>query len=218
MKRSTVLFVTSILFLSCDTNSDISNPAARVPVLHTTAVDSVTHTLAIGGGNISSDGGSAISARGVCWSTEQDPGIADSKTIDGFGTGGYKSNISGLYGGRTYYVRAYATNGAGTGYGASISFTTSVNPEIPKDMAFVHAGSFRMGAMAGDSAYSNELPVRKVTFTRHLLVGRTEITQAQWAAVMGNYPSNFKGDSRPVEQVRWSDAVEYCNRRSARAY
>jgi len=69
---------------------------------------------------VTSDGGSSVSARGVCWSTGSTPSIADSKTTDGTGTGIFTSNITGLTSNTTYNVRAYATNGAGTGYGNAI--------------------------------------------------------------------------------------------------
>jgi uncharacterized protein (TIGR02145 family) len=76
------------------------------------------------GGDISDDGGGNITARGVCWSTEQSPTIDDSKTNDGSGSGSYTSEISGLDYDTDYYVRAYATNSAGTAYGDELSFTT----------------------------------------------------------------------------------------------
>lgn len=95
-----------------------------IPVLSTTAVTDITHNTAISGGNITSDGGATVTARGVCWSTGQTPTISDNKTIDGIGAGNFASNISGLTANTTYYVRAYATNSAGTGYGSAMSFTT----------------------------------------------------------------------------------------------
>lgn len=77
------------------------------------------------GGYISSDGGSAITQRGVCWSSSENPTIADSLTNDGSGVGLYSSIISNLDGcGVTYYVRAYATNSTGTAYGNQISITS----------------------------------------------------------------------------------------------
>jgi hypothetical protein len=85
--------------------------------LTTTDISSITSTTAMSGGNITSDGGSAITARGVCWSTSTDPTIADSKTSDGTGTGIFTSAITGLTAETGYYVRAYATNAAGTSYG-----------------------------------------------------------------------------------------------------
>ena len=95
------------------------------PTLYTTAVSSITSTTASSGGNITSDGGATVTARGVCWSTSANPTIANSITNDGSGTGTFSSSITGLTINTTYYyVRAYATNSAGTAYGNSISFTT----------------------------------------------------------------------------------------------
>ena len=70
------------------------------------------------------NGGDPVTARGVCWSTSSIPTTADSKTVDGTGIGSFKSAITGLASGTTYYVRSYATNSAGTIYGTEVSFTT----------------------------------------------------------------------------------------------
>ena len=95
--------------------------------LTTSDVSNITATSAVSGGNISNDGGKAVTNRGVCWSTNTDPTIADNKTSNGTGTGAFVSSISGLTQGRTYYVRAYATNSNGTVYGNNASFSTVVN-------------------------------------------------------------------------------------------
>ena len=68
-----------------------------------------------------------MTARGVCWSTSQNPTISGNHTTDGTGTGSFTSSISGLSPNTTYYVRAYATNSVGTAYGEQRSFTTSCN-------------------------------------------------------------------------------------------
>ena len=93
----------------------------------TNGVESITQTTAVSGGIITSDGGGAISARGVCWSKIHNPTITDNTTNDGTGTGSFVSNIAGLHSGTTYYVRSYAANIAGTVYGNEQSFTTSYN-------------------------------------------------------------------------------------------
>ena len=85
---------------------------------------------AVCGGNISNDGSYDITARGVCWSTQPNPTISNSKTTDGTGTGSFTSNITGLAEGTTYYVRAYATNSKGTAYGEEKSFTTTTIPTV----------------------------------------------------------------------------------------
>jgi uncharacterized protein (TIGR02145 family) len=99
---------------------------ASLATLTTTAVSSITSTTASSGGNISNDGGGAVTARGVVWSTSQNPTIAlTTKTTDGTGTGSFTSNLTGLSPGTVYYVRAYATNSAGTAYGNQLSFTSA---------------------------------------------------------------------------------------------
>lgn len=95
-----------------------------VSTLVTIPPASITQTTAVSGGNITSDGGSSVTSRGVCWSTNANPTIANDKTTDGSGTGNFTSTISGLTQGQTYYVRAYAINSAGTAYGNEVSFKT----------------------------------------------------------------------------------------------
>jgi len=92
--------------------------------LTTTAITSITSSAATSGGIIISDGGSTITAKGVCWSTSPNPTISDDKTADGSGSASYASSITNLVPTTTYYVRAYATNSSGTFYGNEIMFTT----------------------------------------------------------------------------------------------
>jgi len=113
-----ILFALSSVFLT-NCKGD-----ATIPVLSTNQATKVTQTTATSGGIISDDGGATVTARGVCWSTSQTPTIADNITSDGTGAGSFTSAISGLTANTTYYVRAYATNSAGTGYGSAMSFTT----------------------------------------------------------------------------------------------
>ncbi|MGA3015123.1 MAG: choice-of-anchor Q domain-containing protein, partial [Bacteroidales bacterium] len=98
--------------------------ACTLPTVTTTPVSNITQGTATSGGNVTSDGGASVTARGVCWSTTTNPTISNSKTSDGTGTGTYTSNITGLTANTLYYVRAYATNSAGTAYGNQVSFTT----------------------------------------------------------------------------------------------
>ncbi len=95
--------------------------------LTTLSVGSITSATATSGGNITSDGGSPVTQRGVCYSTTTAPTIANNRTTDGSGTGNYTSNLTGLAATTTYYVRAYSTNSAGTAYGNELSFTTIAN-------------------------------------------------------------------------------------------
>lgn len=90
----------------------------------TTEISAITDSSAVCGGTITSDGGATVTARGVCWGATQTPTISDNKTTDGDGAGTFTSEITGLTPETKYYVRAYATNSGGTGYGSTISFTT----------------------------------------------------------------------------------------------
>ena len=103
---------------------DQSGNTAQVPTVTTSLVSEVATTSATCGGNVTSDGGASVTVRGVCWSTSQNPTVNDSHTTDGSGTGSFTSNITGLTANTTYYVRAYATNSAGTAYGEEVTFTT----------------------------------------------------------------------------------------------
>ncbi|RZM12696.1 MAG: DUF1566 domain-containing protein, partial [Pedobacter sp.] len=97
-----------------------------LPVLSSVLTpSSITLTSAISGGIISSDGGSPVTLRGVCWSnTTTSPTIANSRTMDGGGIGTFSSSITPLVANTTYYLRAYATNSVGTVYSSVITFRT----------------------------------------------------------------------------------------------
>jgi len=102
------------------------------PALNTSVISGITATTAIGGGNITDDGGVPITARGICWSsTGNTPTIADNKTVDGSGKGSFTSNLTGLTAGVSYKVVAYATNTRGTFYGTPMVFSSaSVLPTL----------------------------------------------------------------------------------------
>jgi uncharacterized protein (TIGR02145 family) len=106
-------------------NITFQTSVPAVPSLTTRELLNITNTTASGGGSITNDGGSSIIAKGICWGTSPNPTTLDSKTTDGTGTATFTSFITGLSSSVTYYVRAYAANSTGTGYGNQQSFTTS---------------------------------------------------------------------------------------------
>ena len=110
----------------------VANPAVA-PTVTTTAISEIDKTTATGGGNVTADGGGNVTARGICWSTSHNPTVSGSHTTDGTGTGSFTSAMTGLTANTTYYVRAYATNSAGTAYGEEVSFTTLADG-IPGDV------------------------------------------------------------------------------------
>ena len=106
-------------------NITFQTSVPAVPSLTTRELLNITNTTATGGGSITNDGGSSITAKGICWGTSPNPTTSNSKTTDGTGTTTFTSFITGLSASVTYYIRAYATNSTGTGYGNQQTFTTS---------------------------------------------------------------------------------------------
>ena len=125
--------------------------SSQLPVLATLTASNITTNTASSGGNITSDGGTAITDRGVCWSTSPSPTIADSKTSDSTGTGNFTSDMTGLSSGTQYYVRAYAINSSGTAYGQEVDFTTASSSLINGLFSYWKLDE-TTGTIAGDAA------------------------------------------------------------------
>ncbi len=102
-----------------------------LPIVMTNLVTEIMQTSAVSGGLAMANGNTEIIARGVCWSTNQNPTISNNKTQNGAGLGEFTSAITGLTPGTTYYVRAYATNSSGTSYGTQVSFKTVLTVIFP---------------------------------------------------------------------------------------
>jgi uncharacterized protein (TIGR02145 family) len=100
---------------------------ARIPELTTFEVSNISQTSATSGGEVSNNGGAAVTERGLCWSKQENPSVNDNYTEVGPGTGSFTSTMSELERNTTYYVRAYATNSAGIAYGNELSFSTGIS-------------------------------------------------------------------------------------------
>lgn len=94
-------------------------------IVSTSSVSSITPTSVLLGGNVTNDGGAAVTERGVCYGTNQNPAITDNKVVSGSGKGVFSTTLTGLTSQTTYYARAFATNSKGTAYGSQVTFTTS---------------------------------------------------------------------------------------------
>ena len=209
-------------------------PEIVLPTVTTSDVTNITSNSAACGGDVTSDGGGTVIARGVCWSETSEPKINNlysEESCDGMGTGTFTSSLTNLKANTKYYVRAYATNEKGTSYGEVKSFVTlsgdgdgdwgtnqtfNVNG-VSFTMIAVEGGTFKMGAQSSDSsgdnydsdASSSESPVHSVTLSSYY-IGETEVTQELLEAVMGNNPSYYSGyPQRPVEYVSWNDCQEF---------
>ena len=97
-----------------------------LPKIETSEINVISFYLAYGGGIVTSDGGTAVTQRGICWSTSPNPTIEinEGLTINGSGTGIFESTLSNLIAETNYFVRAYAINSNGTAYGMELSFTS----------------------------------------------------------------------------------------------
>jgi uncharacterized protein (TIGR02145 family) len=109
--------------------ADTPGGSGNSATLTTLPVTNISGTSATSGGNITNDGGSAITQRGIVWSTTPNPTTASSSTNEGSGAGSFTSGLNGLIANTVYYVRAYATNGEGTAYGNQVSFATTNGTE-----------------------------------------------------------------------------------------
>lgn len=129
------------------------------PTVTTSDVTNITQSSATCGGNVTNDGGSTVFERGLCWSTSPNPTIEnDSYTVLGSGTGAFSGQINGLYQNTYYYVRAFATNNAGTGYGEEKTFMTNSpeqddtwlyydNNELYSSWGYIEGGSIQWAVM-----------------------------------------------------------------------
>ena len=127
----------------------------------TSAISTISRYGASSGGTITSNGGTTITASGVCWSsTSNTPTIVDTKTTDGLPAGTFTSTITGLTAGVTYHVRAYATNSVGTGYGPVQTFTSTATAVIPTIGSSLGGGVVAYVYQNGDPGYtSTNIPV-----------------------------------------------------------
>ena len=147
--------------VSGDSGAFAVDAASGTPSLSTLAVSNLGPTSAMSGGNITSDGGASVTQRGVCWSTNAAPTTNDTRTSNGSGTGSYSSSLTGLVPGRSYYVRAYAINANGVGYGSAVGFSADCFTTAPSGLTTgsVSDTSFTASWSALDGASGYRLDV-----------------------------------------------------------
>lgn len=118
-----------------------------IPVLATSPITLITGNSATGGGIVNVGGGADVTARGLTYGKNHNPTVSDSKTTNGTGTGAFVTALTGLKGHTTYYVRAYATNSVGTGYGPEVTFSTPV--DLPVVTTTAVTGITKVAAVSG---------------------------------------------------------------------
>jgi uncharacterized protein (TIGR02145 family) len=120
----------------------LKNPEV-LPTVSTSSISGITANTAVGGGNVTNDGGGEVSARGVVWNATQNPTVLNHAgiTTNGTGVGPFTSNLTGLASGTTYYVKAYATNSMGTAYGSQVEFTAPMASVLSVADLTINAGT-----------------------------------------------------------------------------
>lgn len=173
---------------------------AQVPTVTTSPVTDIAPTTATSGGNITSDGGSTVTERGICWSTSNNPTISNSKTTSGTGSGSFTSALSGLKANITYYVRAYAKNSLGIAYGNQVTFSFSVGTKYGGGVVFYIDGTGTHGLIAAETDQSNSAPWgcqgKQIYYTSELLglgMGNTKwiVNNCQTAGIAARLCDNL---------------------------
>jgi uncharacterized protein (TIGR02145 family) len=177
----------------------IPNPG-NLATITTTAATSITGSTAVSGGNVSNDGGTLVTQRGICYSTSPSPTTANTTIISGSGVGSFTSNFTGLTASTTYYVRAYATNSAGTAYGNEVSFSTSVGIVSNPGTGVTFDGYTYASVILGNgqewtaenlktTVYANGDPIPNIT------------DNAQWQALTTGAWANY--DNTPLNAIQY---------------
>ncbi|HQL70685.1 MAG TPA: bifunctional serine/threonine-protein kinase/formylglycine-generating enzyme family protein [Bacteroidales bacterium] len=203
-------------------------PQVSLATLSTGTTTNITETSASITVNVTNSGGGNVSERGIVYSTSSNPTTSSNKLASGSGTGGFTASLSSLQSNTKYYARAYASNEAGIAYSDEISFTTkqketqqtqqtqqtqNQGSTINIPIVYVSGGSFMMGCTSEQSGYcfDDEKPAHSVTVSSFYM-GKYEVTQGQWKAVMGSNPSSTSygiGDNYPVNNVSWNDIQKF---------
>jgi uncharacterized protein (TIGR02145 family) len=180
---------------SINYSNEVSVKTINVPTLLTTSIDFVSFGVQ-SGGDITSDGGSAITARGVVWDTKPNPTIAlSTKTSDiGTGLGRYMSNITGLVANTKYYLRAYATNSAGTGYGNEITFNAILIPTlITTEITDITSISAESGGSFSSNGGTNIVSVKGVVWSTNSNPTISLSTKTSNGSGTGAFKSSISG-------------------------
>jgi len=170
----------------------------KTPVLPTVLSSLITVLgvdSAVGGGEVTKDGGAPVTARGICWNTAGKPTLSNSVSIDSMGLGTYSSIMRGLDEQATYYFRAYATNMMGTSYGEEIRFATASSSwdgtftDARDDHIYGYTTIGTQTWMAQNLAYMNSVstPVESSSTSRHFYVYGYEGNDIQEARKTDNY-------------------------------
>jgi len=172
-------------------------------VVTTSTVSPITCNTVSSGGTVTSSGGASVTARGVCWSTSANPTVNDWHTTDGTGTGPFQSTITGLNLGAAYHVRAYATNSAGTGYGADLPFSTQpfegvAYVSLDDPLCGTHCPCYATIRDAIDAPYdAHTIKVAEGTYT-----GAFTLNESRAIIVEGGWNASFTSQTPNTTKIK----------------
>lgn len=169
--------------------------AAKLPTIETIQVSNNTGYIAKSGGQIISNGGASITAKGILWSTTKDAKIETTTTFtsDGSGEASYVSNLTNLVPGTTYYVKAYARNSIGVGYGTEIEFKATPLSPVIAQASFITQYSSSV-EVRSSIIYDGGSPVLDFGFVYHTITNPT-LTNGATKVPYGN---STNGRSRDI--------------------
>lgn len=165
-----------------------------VPSVSTSGCSNVTNTSLTASGNVTGDGYATVTSRGFCYSsTNSNPTLADSYVVSGSGTGSYSASITGLAPGTTYYIRSYATNSAGTGYGNVVTQATTYSAPSVTTSAVSNIDKFS-ATLNGSVNSDNGSTVTERGFVystnTNPVIGGAGVTKVTVSGTLGGYSYN----------------------------
>jgi hypothetical protein len=187
-----VFFVTGCKPEDDPNNGSGNNDSVTTPTVTTMSVSDVTTNSAKSGGDVTDDGGSTVTERGICWSTNQMPTINDSHVNCGSGTGAFEGEMLDLLENTNYYVRAYATNSVGTSYGEEMSFQTEEAVPIYTIEVLADPGDY--GEVIGGGSYERgqQCTVTALVYEGYSFVNWTE--NGEVVSLEDSYTFTVTGD------------------------
>jgi uncharacterized protein (TIGR02145 family) len=208
-----VLTTAILLLFGCENNDSVSpenndsvSPQEHLPTITTAEITDITPYTAIGGGDVTDDGGYGIIARGIVWGRFPNPTLDNNKTNDGSGTGSFTSEMTDLKSNSAYHVRAYATNSKGTAYGNQVSFravqdtgtVTDIDGNIYKTVKL--GDQWWMAENLRTSRYRNGVTIPNVTD----LARWSNLTTGAWV----NYDNNASYDIVYGKLYNWYAVID----------
>ena len=172
----------------------VNTPIA--PIIRTTSISNITDTTAEIGGDITDNGGSMVTACGVCWDTTPNPTINGSHTIEGVTMGKFTSHLKGLIASKTYYVRAYATNAVGTAYGNEVTFIASSPFYAPISVSTTRKVIFSPGNLQWSATNGGNTATTHMVADSGIAAGTWRFAPHQWDTIgadNSNISSSYTG-------------------------